>query len=64
MGFSEKESARAARDAHFHEVLFQAGGLVDGTELGYYSNTEVGTYLVCCFMYFIPSQKFRGIRVI
>ncbi|KAG0612149.1 hypothetical protein M758_6G005900 [Ceratodon purpureus] len=37
---SEKESARAARDAHFHEVLFQAGGLEDGTELGYYSNTE------------------------
>jgi hypothetical protein len=37
----EKDLARAARDAHLHKALFLPGGLKDGTELGYYTQTTV-----------------------
>jgi hypothetical protein len=54
LGFREKESARSARDAHLHIALFLPGGLEDGTELGYYTNTEVGTSYLLCSLYFTP----------
>lgn len=40
----ERESAalaRVARDEHLYKALFLPGGLEDGTELGYYSNSQV-----------------------
>jgi hypothetical protein len=40
----ERDSAAlalVARDEHLYKALFQPGGLEDGTELGYYSNSQV-----------------------
>ena len=46
----EKELARSARDAHLHKALFLPGGLEDGTELGYYTNTEVSSSYLLLFL--------------
>uniref|UniRef100_A0A7I4AT81 PHD-type domain-containing protein n=1 Tax=Physcomitrium patens TaxID=3218 RepID=A0A7I4AT81_PHYPA len=34
-------SVRLNRDAHLHKALFLPGGLVDGTELGYYTKSQL-----------------------
>ncbi|XP_073392800.1 uncharacterized protein [Physcomitrium patens] len=35
------ESTRLNRDAHLHKALFLPGGLEDGTELGYYTKSQL-----------------------
>ncbi len=58
----EKDSARVARDAHLHKALFLPGGLEDGTELGYYTQTKV--LHLPLFMLQVPSCLDSGVNIL
>jgi hypothetical protein len=55
---SKKRSYRLARkDQGLHKLVFDRGGLPEGTELGYYARGQVTNYLILCVVIWLyPSS--------